>query len=127
MSKIFHQIRLSVQVFNDESILYLFTIVSLHLTLFFYYLTYIRRIKNKIIILSLTDSPSFIFYLLEEKNHLSFFLLSVRVRQVDSGQKERIPHLSATLRYRILSGGSFDSQIFFLQLLLAVGLDRRPT
>jgi len=30
------------------------------------------------------------------------------------------------LRYRVLSGGSFESPIFFLQLLLAVAFDRRP-
>jgi hypothetical protein len=40
--------------------------------------------------------------------------------------KERIPGLSVTLRYRVLSGDSFFSPIFFLQLLLAVALDTRP-
>jgi hypothetical protein len=30
------------------------------------------------------------------------------------------------LRYRVLSGDSFESPIFFLHLLLAVALDRRP-
>jgi hypothetical protein len=39
--------------------------------------------------------------------------------------KERISHLSATLRYRVLSGDIFESPIFFLQLFLAVALDRR--
>ncbi len=39
---------------------------------------------------------------------------------------ERIHRISATLRYRLLSGDSFESLIFFLQLLLAVVLDRRP-
>jgi hypothetical protein len=41
-------------------------------------------------------------------------------------KKERIPYLSVTLRYRVLSGDSFESPIFFLQLLLAAALDRRP-
>ncbi len=40
--------------------------------------------------------------------------------------KERIPRLSATLQYRVLSEDRFDSPIFSLQLLLAVALDRRP-
>jgi hypothetical protein len=39
----------------------------------------------------------------------------------------RIPCLPDTLQYRMLSGDSFLSRIFFLQLLLAVALDRRPT
>jgi hypothetical protein len=41
--------------------------------------------------------------------------------------RRRIPRLSATLRYRMLSGDSFESPIFFLQLWLAVALDRSPT
>jgi hypothetical protein len=41
-------------------------------------------------------------------------------------KKERKPRLSATLRYRVLFGDSFESQIFFLQLLLAVTLGQRP-
>ncbi len=40
--------------------------------------------------------------------------------------KERIPHLSATLQYSVLPGDSFESPVFFLELLLAVALDRRP-
>jgi hypothetical protein len=41
--------------------------------------------------------------------------------------KQRTPHLSATLQYRLLFGDGFESLIFFLQLLLAVALDRNPT
>jgi hypothetical protein len=41
--------------------------------------------------------------------------------------EERIPRLSATLRYRVLSGDSFESPIFSVQLLLAAALGRRPT
>jgi hypothetical protein len=41
-------------------------------------------------------------------------------------KEERIPRLSAILRYRVLSGGSFESPIFVLQLLLVVALERRP-
>ncbi len=40
-------------------------------------------------------------------------------------KSERIPHLSATLRSRVLSGDNYVSPIFFLQLFLAVALDRR--
>jgi hypothetical protein len=41
-------------------------------------------------------------------------------------KEERIPRLSATLQYRVLSEDRFSSPIFSLQLLLAVALDRRP-
>ncbi len=37
---------------------------------------------------------------------------------------ERIPRLSATLQYRLLSVDSFESPILLLQLLLAVAVDR---
>ncbi len=40
---------------------------------------------------------------------------------------ERIPRLSPTLRYRVLSEDSSESPMFSLQLLLAVAVDRRPT
>jgi hypothetical protein len=40
--------------------------------------------------------------------------------------KERIPHLSVTLQYSVLPGDSFETPICFLELLLAVALDRRP-
>jgi hypothetical protein len=41
-------------------------------------------------------------------------------------RKERIPRLSATLRYTVLSEDSFVSLIFFRQLLLVVALERKP-
>ncbi len=41
-------------------------------------------------------------------------------------RRRRIPCLSATLQYRVLSEDRFNSPIFSLQLLLAVALDRRP-
>ncbi len=41
-------------------------------------------------------------------------------------KQERIPRLSASLRYGLLFGASFESLRFFLQLLLAVALDRTP-
>jgi len=41
-------------------------------------------------------------------------------------RKARIPRLSATLRYRMLSEDSFESLIFFRQLLLVVALERKP-
>ncbi len=44
-----------------------------------------------------------------------------------SSRKERIPRFVAILRYTVLSEGSFESPIVFLQLLLAVALERRPT
>ncbi len=40
--------------------------------------------------------------------------------------EERIARLSATFRYRELSGEIFESLIVFLHLLLAVALDRNP-
>jgi len=40
--------------------------------------------------------------------------------------EERIACLSAALRYRVLSGDSFERPIVFLPLLLAVALVKRP-
>jgi hypothetical protein len=53
--------------------------------------------------------------------HWIFFL------QLRINWRRRIPRLSATLRYRLLSGDSFETPIFFLELLLAVAPNRRPT
>jgi len=39
--------------------------------------------------------------------------------------RRRMPLLLATLRYRVMPGDSFESLIFFLQLFLAIALDRR--
>ncbi len=47
-------------------------------------------------------------------------------RSKRSVEVKRIPRLSVTLQYRVLSGDSFDSPIFSLQLSLAIALDRRP-
>ncbi len=41
-------------------------------------------------------------------------------------KKKEYPHLSTTLRYRLLSRGSFESTIFSRRLSLAVALDRWP-
>jgi hypothetical protein len=55
----------------------------------------------------------------EENNSIYFFF------SYNSRKKERIPRFLATLLYRVLAGDSFENAIFFLQLLLAVALDRR--
>jgi hypothetical protein len=39
--------------------------------------------------------------------------------------KRRRPRVSTTLQYRMLSGDSYESPMFFLQLLLPVALERR--
>jgi len=57
----------------------------------------------------------------------TFYWLKEVLIYAKNSTKERIPRLSAILRYRVLFGYSFQSAIFFLQLLPVVALERRST
>jgi hypothetical protein len=55
----------------------------------------------------------------KRKAEIDFFLNRIKICPY---RKKEYP----ALRYKVLSGDSFESPIFFLQLLLAIALDIRP-
>ena len=62
----------------------------------------------------------FVFEYLTSSSIASFVI------EVEEEEEEESPCLTATFQCGVLSEDSFESPIFFLQLLLAAALDRRP-